>query len=47
MKPEFKAVALARQLGADVTEELDAFREARRERRMLEAQLDIVFARWM
>ncbi len=39
-----KAAQDARQLGADVMEELEAFREAQRERRMLELDVETVFA---
>lgn len=43
MYPEMKAVLNVRTLGADVTEEMEAYLKAKRERRMLEAAVDLVF----
>lgn len=44
MQHEIKAVQYVRALGADTSEELEAFREARRQRRLIETQLDLLFA---
>lgn len=41
---EFKAIATVRALGADVTEELDAFRLARQLRRQVEVEVDAIFS---
>lgn len=41
---EFRAVSLTRELGGDMVEQLEAFREARRERAMVEAQVESLFA---
>lgn len=47
MNPETKAVHAIRELGADASEEFEAFRAAqqkeRAERRMIEAELDSLF----
>ncbi len=43
MKPELKAVHTVRALGADATEELEAFREAMKERRAIRAAVEMMF----
>lgn len=41
---ERRAVVMTRELGGDPTEELEAFREARRQRHLLSIQVDELFA---
>lgn len=43
MNPELKAVAEARSLGADASEEFAAFREAMRVRREIKAAVEMAF----
>lgn len=40
---EFKTIVTVRALGADISEEFVAFREAQKQRRMLEAEVDSLF----
>lgn len=44
LKAALKAVKAARELGADTSEELNAFREARDTARLVDVELDLFFA---
>ncbi len=42
---EYKAVVLTRELGGSTCEEFEAYLEARKLRRMIEAEIDLLFLR--